>query len=256
MWTKLVVLVSRLKDVWVRRRLDSELAEELENHLALLTEEFVRRGMSPSEARAAAIRQFGSVSRVRDNHWESRGFACLDALARDVGFAARILRKNPGFSAAAITALALAVGVNTTVFTVVNATRLRGLPVKEPDRVVAIRFAPDDAGRDTGVSYRDFEDFSIAEELDSLAAFSRSSFTVSGDERAAQQVQGLYISASGFRVLGVPPLIGRHLLPEDDQVGAPSSSWGRRSGEVDSMRIPGSLGGRSVSTESMQPSWG
>ncbi len=221
MWTKLIVFMSRLKDMWARRRLDSDLAEDIENHLALLTDEYVRRGKSLSEARAAARAQFGSVSRVRDHHWEVRGFACLDAWARDVSFAARILRKNPGFSAAAITALALAVGVNATVFAIVNAIHLRGLPVEKPTRVVSVRFAPDDAGRDSGVSFRDFEDFSLAEELESLAAFTRSTFTISGDERAPQQVQGLYISASGFRVLEVSPLIGRYFVPEDDQPAAP-----------------------------------
>lgn len=221
MWTELVVFASRLRDVWDRRRLDSDLTEELENHLALLADEYVRRGMSPTEARAAASAQLGGVSRVRDHQWEVRGFVRLDAWARDVRFAARMLTKNPGFSTAAITALALALAVNATVFTIVNGIRLRGLPVEGPDRVVSVRFGPDDVARDTGVSFRELEDLSVAAELESLAAFNRSSFTISGDERAPQQVQGLYISASGFRVLGVPPLIGRHLVPEDDQVGAP-----------------------------------
>ncbi|HXV64297.1 MAG TPA: ADOP family duplicated permease [Vicinamibacteria bacterium] len=220
MRSKIVVFLTRLRDVFARRRLDADLAEEIETHLALLTDEYVRRGMSEPEARARARAQFGSISAVRDRHWEARGFVHLDAWSRDARIAARMLRRTPGFTAAAVVALGLAIGVSTTVFAVVNATRLRGLPVEEPERIVRIHYPRDDAGRDSGVSFRDFEDFSLASGLEGIAAFRKTSFTLSGDERAAEQFPGLYISSSGFSLLGVPAAEGRYLTAADDRPGA------------------------------------
>jgi putative ABC transport system permease protein len=141
----------------------------------------------------------------------------------DVQFAVRLLIKDKWFALVAIVALALGIGVNATVFTFVNAVLIRGLPISEPDRVLAIGSQDINRNRSLGTSYLDFRDWSEATKTFSgLAAYTGTTMNVSDEGRAPERYAGTYISASGFRLLGQPPILGRDFLPEDDRPGAAS----------------------------------
>jgi hypothetical protein len=130
--TGLRVLLSRLLEPFLRRKRERELAEEIEAHLALLTEEHLRRGLSTEAARAEARRDFGGVEQVKEAHRDQRSLPFADTFYQDLRFAIRLLVKDRWLTAVAAAALALGIGASNTVFTFVNAARLRGLPWTSP----------------------------------------------------------------------------------------------------------------------------
>jgi putative ABC transport system permease protein len=141
-------------------------------------------------------------------------------LYQDLRFAARLLIKDKWFTAVAVIALALGIGVNATVFTFVNAVLIRGLPFNDPDRIVVVG-ARDARGRDRGLSYPDFEDIRRSTRtFAGLAAYSAQTMNVSDEGRAPERYQGPYISTNAFRLIGQAPLLGRDFLAEDDRPGA------------------------------------
>jgi predicted permease len=211
-----------LRGLLRRHRLDAELEEEIELHLNLLAEEHRRRGMSLRDARAAARRDFGGVEQVKEAYRDQRGSTWIDTFRQDLRFAARLLRKDRGFTIVAVAALALGIGVSNTCFTFAVATRLRGLPVEDSGRIMAIR-TREGAGRDQGLSQRDFQELRRASSFDGIAAFSRMTATVIDAGMAPEQFPGLYLSSDAFRLLRVRPVLGRDFLPDDDSVGAPST---------------------------------
>jgi len=143
-------------------------------------------------------------------------------LWQDIRFAVRLLVKDRWFTAVAIIALALGIGVNATVFTFVNAVLIRGLPINDPDRVMVVG-TRDARLRDRGMSYLDFEDYRRATRTFSgLAAFSGSIMNVSDEGRTPERFQGPFISAPAFKLIGQRPQLGRDFLPEDDRPGAPA----------------------------------
>jgi predicted permease len=148
------------------------------------------------------------------------------SLAQDVRFAARRLLKDRSFTLAAVAALALGIGANSAVFTVVNAVMLRNLPFAEPNRIMAID-TPDAKNRSVvqwnGVSLQDFEDWRRASRTFSgLSVFYGARLTLGGDDRATEQYIGAYISANGFSIIGQKPILGRGFTDEDDRPGAPA----------------------------------
>ena len=214
------VLLFRLLEPLLRRKRERELGDEIESHLELLTEEHLRRGLSPEAARAAAKRDFGGVEQVQEAHRDQRGLPFADLFHQDLRFAVRLLVKDGWLTVVAAAALALGIGASNTVFTFVNAARLRGLPVDEPEGVLAIH-RMDASGRPGGVSYTELEALRAeATTLEGTAAYQRSASTVTDAGLAAEQIRSLYISANAFRLLRVPPALGRDFLPEDDLPGA------------------------------------
>jgi putative ABC transport system permease protein len=211
-----------------RRRWDEERARELQSYLEMETDENVARGLPPDEARAAAWRKLGDPMRIREEIYLMNTVGILDVLWQDLRYGARVLRLNPGFAAVAVLSLALGVGANSAIFQLLNAVRIRTLPVKDPSELVEVRIADRKAatGRFTGrfpqltnplwEAVRD-----KAEGFSSLTAWGTSRFDLS-DGGEARYAEGLWVSGAFFETLGVRPAAGRLLRPEDDVPGCAS----------------------------------
>ena len=200
-----------------RGRMERELDEELRFHLEREAEERVRQGMSPAQARRTALRDFGGVERYKEECRDVRGVRALEELWQDVRYGARALRKHPGFTLVAAGSLALAIGTNTAVFTLVNGLFLRPLPVPGADQLVRA-YAYGARGQDEygQFSYPDYLDYRArVGAFAGLVAFTNNSFglTVNGHAEAAA---GFVVSGNYFDVLGVRMALGRGFTREED----------------------------------------
>lgn len=227
---------ARIRAFFRTGALDRDFEEELQSHVAMLTEDNVRRGMTPEAARRAALIRVGGGASLRERHREARGLPALDTLLHDLRFAVRLLVKDRWFTAAVVVALALGVGVNTTVFTVINGWNLRDLPVDEPGRVMHLG-TRDAQGRTRGVSYLDFRDWRDGlRAFTGLAAYADTSMNLAVEGHPVDHLAGCFISANAFSALRERPIVGRDFRPEDDRPGAPPviilghSVWAERFG--------------------------
>jgi putative ABC transport system permease protein len=211
--------LSRIADLVVRRRRDRRLADEIAAHLEELAAMYEARGMTRDDARLAARRAFGGVDQIAFDHREQRGLPWVDSLVQDVLFAIRLMVKDRWFSAAGVFALALGIGLSTTIFALVNGIALRELPVDDPPSVVhLVTFTP--RGR-ADSSYPDFADWRrSARSFAGLAAYVDRVVTVGDGRRAADQLADAHVSWDAFALLGEQPVIGRTFEPADDRAGA------------------------------------
>ncbi len=150
--TTLRVWIWRALDLVLRRRRDDRLTEEIDTHLELLEAEQIARGLSPEDARLAARRAFGGVEPMKETYRDHGGIPVLDTLLQDFRFAGRLLWRDPAFAASAVAVLALGIGVNTMLFTILNAHTIRGLPIRAADEVVYLT-AMNDRVPDLGMSF-------------------------------------------------------------------------------------------------------
>jgi putative ABC transport system permease protein len=235
--SRLRVLLARVAQ-WLRPLRAGDLDEELQLHLDQLTDEHVRRGLSRDEARAAARRQFGGVDQTKEAVRDRRGFARLDDLGRDVRYASRLLIKSRAFTLTAVLTLALGIGVNTAIFSFVNAVLLQPLPYANADRLVSLweaKFGQAPAQESTAGSSiaQDAASNRIVVAPANLGDYARSTSQFSG--LAGVSVGGRNLTGSGtperlfgeavtwnyFSVLGAAPALGRVFDAAEDREGGP-----------------------------------
>src|SRR5690242_1033939 len=117
---------------------ESDLAREVDAHLRLMEDDYKRRGLTPEQARSAARKKFGGIEHAKEQHRDARSFVWLDDVRRDAAYTLRMARRNPGFALLSVAVLALAVGANTAVFSIVDTALLKPLPYPNPNRIVAL----------------------------------------------------------------------------------------------------------------------
>ena len=214
-----------------------EFDDELDSHLAMHIEDNVRRGMTPEAARRDAIIKLGGLEQTKERYRDRGSVPGVEHLMRDVRFAARTLRRNPGFTIVAVLTLALGIGANTAIFSVVNAVLLRPLPFAHADRLVLIWATNTKSGDTTDVaSYPDFEDWRRqSRSFDAMAAFTTRGMTIAGAD-GAEPVAAVQVTPGFFEALGVSPALGRTFRSAEGDIGAThvalltDSAWKRRFG--------------------------
>jgi putative ABC transport system permease protein len=209
----------RLAQLFRRPRAEQELDAEMQSHLALHIEDNLRAGMTPQQARRDALLKLGGLEQTKELYRERRTLPLLDTLLQDLRFGARMLRKNPGFTAVAVLTLAIGIGANAAIFSVVNAVLLRPLAMHDPSRVVYIT----EQWRDIfpGLSVGNFTDLKAqSASFAALCASSDASFNLAAQE-IPERVQGELATADYFAALGVQPLLGRVFTPDEDKPGGP-----------------------------------
>jgi putative ABC transport system permease protein len=213
------ILLNRCATLLRRRDLDADLDEELRAHIDLAIHENLVRGMSPEEARTAALRAFGGVTQTRETYREQRSFPLMQQLGRDLRFALRQLRKSPGYSIVVIVTLALGVGANTTVFSVVDAVMLRPLPYAEPQRLVEVASADANSPVPRSVSYPDFFDWREQNHsFEHLVSYNDTSYTLTGTSRAVH-LDVEVVSWDLLPMLRIQPELGRGFVLSEEKVG-------------------------------------
>lgn len=215
---------SRVRSLLRLGRIDEDFQRELATHVDFMTEENIRRGMSPQEARRAARLRLGGTTQLRETNRDLHGFPMLESVWQDVRYAARLLRLNKGFAAVAIISLALGIGANTAIFQLIDAVRMRTLPVKNPEELAVIRPTEDQrAGIVRG--FLSLETNAMWKEIrarqqgfSGVFAFGRDelNLTSGGQVRYAQ---GIWVSGEFFDVLGIQPILGRVFHAADDHAG-------------------------------------
>ena len=234
---------SWMRVVMRRSRMEREMDAELHFHIVAFAEDLVRRGVPREEALRRARIEFGGVERAKEECREARGISFIDSLLQDLRFGLRMMRKNLGFTVTAVIALALGIGVNTTVFTAFDALTMRPRAVQDPEHLVGVYGTKE--GEGNALSYPDYIYYrDHSKTLSDLALFGFGMGVTTSDLPAAspddmprmasaigfhlpQLLQGggrplmcFYVSGNYFQLLGARPAAGRLFLPEDDQPGA------------------------------------
>ncbi len=213
-WTRLRCLFSGAAN-------EARFDEEAALHIDELAAEYARRGLPLKEARAAARREFGNLTAIREIHREHRGLPWLDSLARDVRYALRQTAAKPGFAAAAILTLGLGIGANTAIFRVLDAVVLRLLPVRNPEQLVALDAEQKGSSGDITfptVSHPLFRE--LAARQTTLSGMLVARDVEQGESEADRAVHARLVSGAYFQVLGTGAAVGRTVLPEDDEAAS------------------------------------
>ncbi len=215
---------------WQSERRERELAAEMESHLQFHIEDSLRAGMTPEQARRDAILKLGGVEQIKQACRERSTIPFLENLLRDVRYALRQLRKSPGFSTTAIVTLALGIGANTTIFTLMNALLLRSLPVADPGNLVRLSMT-DARTANQGRAFEAPTNYPIiqllqerARTLDGVFGWSNYTFVLQ-DGGTQKGYPGAMVGGNAFSVLDVRPAVGRLLNGQDDRTGGGTDGW-------------------------------
>ncbi len=216
------VTLARFRALFDRQRLDREFDEELNNHLDLATRDFIRRGLTPEEARRHAVLRFGSRMATKELHRDVRGFPVVETLMQDLRYACRSARRDPTFHLASVLILALAIGAGTAIFSIVNGVLLRPAPVANIDRLAMIW----ETDRKTGTtrepaSVPDLADFRTrSRTLAQLAAFTADEVNLIPPAGDPVRLAALRVSSEFMPLLGITPIVGRTFNTSDDIPGS------------------------------------
>jgi predicted permease len=247
LWQWLRTLWSRSRATITSRRLDREFDEELSTHLELIVDECRAQGMSPADARREAVRRLGQPTLLREVHRQQRGVLVIEPIVQDVRYAVRMLAKSPVFTSVAALSLALGIGANTALFSLVDDLLLRSLAVRDPDRLVEVHqfvealgfrksrlLLPQEAFDAVGARSQ------VVSELIGFDRFDRPAVTIDGVLEPSREVE--HVSGNFFRDLGVPLALGRAPEPSEETVAIIGAGMWRD-------RFDGSAGvlGRSLS---------
>jgi putative ABC transport system permease protein len=216
-WFK--ILMARLRALFRRESVLRDIEEEMRIHVEMETETNIKRGMSPDEARAAALKRFGDLSRSTERGYGIRGGGWLETLWQDLRYGARILWTNPGFTLTAMLTLALGIGANTVIFSIINAVWLRPLPYPDPDRLIVVRETKLPETDDSQVSPAAFLAWQKQNTVFApLEAITVRFFNLT-DETNPERVRGMPSTHGFLPMFGLRLMIGRYFLPEEDQPG-------------------------------------
>jgi predicted permease len=260
--TSFRIFATRLAAIFQKRRLEREMTEELRAHLEMLAEENVRRGISPDEARYAALREFGGVEQTQELYRDQRGLHMFETFFQDLRYGLRMLAKSPGFTAVVVLSLALGIGANTAIFSLLDAVMIKMLPVRHPEQLVQLKWSfvgwPDSVLDDIeGSTFQDgtttsgsFSYPAYRGMRDGNHVFSETFAVAANDIELnvgiggrAESANGRAVSGNYYTGLGVSAALGRTLLPSDDSETALPAAvlsydfWSNRFG-----RDPGVLG--------------
>jgi putative ABC transport system permease protein len=219
---KLRELIQRFAGVFFRRRKDHELEDEIESHLQLHIDDNLRAGMTLEEARREAIVKFGGIEAVKEAFRDQRGFPPLETLWQDIRYGARMLRKNPGFTAVAVLTLALGIGATTALFTVAYGVLLKPLPLPQSERLVNVfEKGPGSKISKTPVSAQNYLDWKArCKSFTALTCFEYSPVNIGADGGMPERWNAARVHDDFFKVTGVNPSLGIPFAPEHFAEGA------------------------------------
>ena len=205
----------RLRNFATRQNVDQRLQEEIAEHLAFQTEENLRAGMSPTEARRQAAIKLGSTGGIREDHHVEQSLPVFENLLFDLRYAIRMLLRSPGFSFIAIATMALGIGATTAIYSVIDATLLHPLPYPNPSELVRIEAnLPGVGAHDVGISIPELKDLQNSGIFQNVSLCFFGSENVTGGSQPTH-IAGATVSPSYFAVLGVDAALGRTFDPHD-----------------------------------------
>ena len=232
---RLNLVSARLQALFHRETVVGDIDEELRAHFDMVVEENVARGMTPEEARRAALRSFGNYDKIRERAWEVRSGGWIEALLQDVRYGARLLARHRVFTLVAVLTLALGIGANTAIFSVVNELLLHPLPYPGADRLVMVWEITSQGTHQNPTSRSNFRAWrERSGSFAGMAAFTDQRLSLTGGGEP-EEVPVQYATPELFRVLGVEPILGRGLTQDDADRDEPvavlsHSFWQRRLG--------------------------
>jgi putative ABC transport system permease protein len=206
----------RIRNYMTGRRGDQRLREEMELHLSMQTDENIRAGMPPAEARRQARLKLGGVETIREQFHAEEGLPFLETLLQDLRFAFRVLRKSPGFAITVVITLALGIGANTAIFSIVYGVVFRPLPYPQPQRIVELTESSPRGSDEKDVTYQEMQ-FLIehGSPFQFLTGYTVQGYNLSVGKKT-ERVKGQPVSTDYFHVLGINPLLGRDFLAEEN----------------------------------------
>jgi putative ABC transport system permease protein len=209
--------IQRMRGLFHNEQMDRELDDELKSHLEMHVADNLRAGMTAEEARRNALIKLGGVEQTKDSVRDGRGIPILGTLVQDVRFGVRMMRKSPGFAIVAVLTLALGIGANTAIFSIIDAVVLRPLPFRDPGHLVAVSSVdPKDATHGGEISYPAFLDWrSQTHSFEELSVWNTTNLTFTGGDQA-ESVRSAVVSSNLFSLLGVSPPLGRVFTSEED----------------------------------------